>query len=317
MNEIGIEAVGVYIPNKRVNCVELGESLDASPAFIDSKLGFQELRRKDEQQSASDLCVLAFEDLNRQQEIDRSEIDCVVVVTQNPDGGGIPHVSAIVHNRLELPGYAACFDVSLGCSGFVHGLAEIRSFMAASGFRQGLLFTADPYSRIVDDNDRNTALLFGDAGACTLISETPRLRVGKTCYATGSEFATAIQVEERGACLQMYGNQVFRYVARNVPKQVARCLAENECELNGIDLFLLHQGSKYIVETLASNLDVDPSRIPFTAGGIGNTVSSSIPLMLAPLMNRPEGPPQTMLLSGFGVGLAAATTVVFRTEDKS
>ncbi len=315
MSKLGIEAVGVYIPNEKMNCVELGESLDASPAFIASKLGFHELRRKEDQQTASDLCVRAFEDLHASREIDRSEIDCVVVVTQNPDGGGIPHVSAIVHQRLQLAENAACFDISLGCSGFVHGLAVIRAFMAASGFRQGLLFTADPYSRILDMNDRNTALLFGDAAACTLVSETPRLRVGKTCYATGSEFATAIQVEKRNGCLQMYGNKVFRYVARNVPKQIAQCLDENGCEPDGIDLFLLHQGSKYIVETLASNLGVAPNRVPFAAGAIGNTVSSSIPLMLAPLLNQPEGPPQTMLLSGFGVGLAAATTVVFRTED--
>ena len=112
----------------------------------------------------------------------------------------------------------------------------------------------------------------------------------------------------------MSGNQVFRYVAKNVPKQIRHCLSKNDCDLDSIDLFLLHQGSKYIVETLATHLGVDKARVPFTSGQIGNTVSSSIPLLLAPLLDRVDGPPSRMLLSGFGVGLAAATTVVFRKE---
>ena len=316
MSEIGIEAIGVHLPDESLNCNELGADLDASPEFIATKLGFQQLCRKPTDQSTSDLALQSYEQLRSQANFKPADLDCLVVVTQNPDGGGIPHVSARLHQKLELPARVACFDISLGCSGFVHGLEVARGFMQISGMRRGLLFTADPYSCIIDPADRDTALLFGDASACTLLSDAPRLRVGKTCYETGSQFAEAIVVEQRGGALKMSGNQVFRYVARRVPKQIEQCLKANQCTLESIDLFLLHQGSKYIVDTLAANLKVDPERAPFAAGATGNSVSSSIPLLLEPLLKRDVGLPSRMLLSGFGVGLAAATTIVFANEGE-
>lgn len=312
MSDVGIEAIGYHLPSATLDCVAVGEPLNASPDFIDQKLGFRKLCRKPGGQATSELAAKAFYDLCERTSLDPQQIECLVVVTQNPDGGGIPHVSARLHRQLELPGAVACFDISLGCSGFVHGLEIARGFMQLQGLKRGLLFTADPYSIIIDPNDRDTALLFGDGAACTLLSSQPRLRIGKTCYATGSEFADAILVDERGGSLRMNGNQVFRYVARSVPKQIKQCLQANHCELEEIDLFLLHQGSKYIVNTLMSNLRLDPERVPFTATDCGNTVSSSIPIMLAPLLQQTEGPPARTLLSGFGVGLAAATTVAFR-----
>src|ERR1035438_6305021 len=86
---------------------------------------------------------------------------------------GLPHTSAIVQGKLGLPQNCACFDVALGCSGYVYGLSIIKSFMRDNGMSSGLLFTADPYSKIIDPQDKSTVLLFGDAATASLLEDTP------------------------------------------------------------------------------------------------------------------------------------------------
>src|SRR5262249_28319556 len=144
----------------------------------------------------------------------------------------------------------------------------------------GLLFTADPYSEIVDPKDRDTALLFGDAATCTLLTHSPAFTVGRTVYHTDGRCADAIRVPHRGARLHMDGNQVFRFVVKAVPPLIQRCLELNRLRENEVDLYLVHQGSRYIVDTLREQLKITPERIPFAMEKTGNTISSTIPQLL-------------------------------------
>jgi len=121
--------------------------------------------------------------LRRKFPIQENNIDALIVVTQNPDVN-LPHTSAIVHGKLSLPAKCACFDVSLGCSGYVYGLSIISSFLRENSLRTGLLFTSDPYSKIIDRNDKNTALLFGDAASVTLIGDDPIYTMGSFTFGT-------------------------------------------------------------------------------------------------------------------------------------
>ena len=314
MIDLGIKAIGTYLPTGSTDVYDLGATLGADRVFISSKLGFESLARKRDSEEASDLCVGAFDDLVGKADFDSSKIDCVVVVTQNPDGGGLPHTSALVHGKLKLPSNASCFDVSLGCTGYVHGLSIIEGFLNTHALKTGLLFTADPYSAIIDSSDRDTALLFGDGATCTLMTDSPRYRLGKSRFCTGSDYAQAIHVELKSKrTLSMDGNQVYRFVVKNVPKQIRDCLEDNGLTLDDVGRFLVHQGSRFIVDSLAAALGVNGRRMPFTAAQTGNTVSSSIPVMLSEtLMESPL--PRYVLLAGFGVGLASCVAVLSRVE---
>src|SRR4029079_6652074 len=110
--------------------------------FIEEKIGVKRVSVKGVDENTSDLCVKAWKALLAKQIVNTENIECLVVVTQNPDSN-IPHVSAKVHGKLELPESCSCFDISLGCSGFVHGLSVVESFMERNRFKKGLLFTAD------------------------------------------------------------------------------------------------------------------------------------------------------------------------------
>jgi 3-oxoacyl-[acyl-carrier-protein] synthase-3 len=214
-----------------------------------------------------------------------------------------------VQHKLGLPGDSSGFDVSLGCSGYVYGLDITKAYMAANGFRRGLLFTADPYSKILDPSDRNTELLFGDAATCTLMGETPRYTVGKPVYATDGGKGSYISRATAQSKLAMNGKEVFMFVLKNVPGQVRACLEAEGLPSSEVGLFVFHQGSRYMVENLAKTLQLDPERVPFLASEVGNTVSSTIPLILSDYIG--DGPAH-VLLSGFGVGLSAASVILKR-----
>jgi 3-oxoacyl-[acyl-carrier-protein] synthase-3 len=307
---IGIKAIASYFPEQRVSNVDRAEEAGKDVAFITDKVGFTSLLRKSDEEDTSDLCVQAFEALlAKNPDINREDIDCLIVVTQNPDEAGLPHTSAIVQHKLGLSENVAAFDVSLGCSGFVYALDIIQSFMGAQGMQHGLLFTSDPYSKIIDPKDYNTELLFGDAAAITYIAEDPVFTSRKSTYSTNAKLSHSIKVDENTRSLSMLGNNVFKFAMSKVPPQIDKCLEINGLHKNDIDLYLLHQGSKYIIDNLVPILDVDEDKVPFLAAETGNTVSSSIPLMLEQYMDTDE---KTILISGFGVGLSWATSVLER-----
>lgn len=308
---VGIRAIAGYFPGRRISNIDRAEKAGKDREFITEKVGFTSLLRKSEEQDTSDLCVGAFESLlEKHPDIRREQIDCLIVVTQNPDGFGLPHTSAIVQHKLGLPESVAAFDISLGCSGFVYGLEVIQAFMSAQGLRHGLLFTADPYSKVIDPQDYNTELLFGDAAAVTYIAEDPVFVSGKSTFCTNAKLSHSIKVDEETRVLSMLGNNVFKFAVTKVPAQVEKCLELNGLGKNDVDLYLMHQGSKYIIDNLVPALGVDAARVPFLAAETGNTVSSSIPLMLEQYMETDE---KIILISGFGVGLSWATSVLERT----
>lgn len=307
---IGIKAIASYFPEQRVSNVDRAEETGKDVEFIIDKVGFTSLLRKNVDEDTSDLCVQAFEALLvKRPDINREAIDCLIVVTQNPDGFGLPHTSAIVQHKLGLSENVAAFDVSLGCSGFVYALDVIQSFMSTQGMQHGLLFTSDPYSKVIDPEDYNTELLFGDAAAVTYIAENPVFVSRRSTYSTNAKLSHSIKVDENTRLLSMLGNNVFKFAITKVPQQIEKCLEINGLNKSDIDLYLLHQGSKYIIDNLIPFLSVDASKVPFLAAEIGNTVSSSIPLMLEYYIDTEE---RTIMISGFGVGLSWATSVLER-----
>jgi 3-oxoacyl-[acyl-carrier-protein] synthase III len=307
MSILGIENVGSYVPETRISNYERKAQFAIDDHFIEEKIGVHRVSRKSPEEETSDLCLSAYADLETRSGLRREEVEALVVVTQNPDYA-IPHTSALVHGRLGLPESCACFDISLGCSGFVYGLSVVTAFMAANGMKKGVLITADPYSKVVNPDDKNTALLFGDAAGATLISTTPVFVPGRYTFGTmGSEFDKLIA---RDGELYMNGRAVFNFAAKTIPPDIEKMARRNDIAIADIDRFLLHQGSKIIVETIARKLGVPLSKVPFAICGFGNSCASTIPLLLQSELADPAV--KTIALSGFGVGLSWASGLLRR-----
>lgn len=300
---VGIKSVAYYIPEKKRSNYTQKDKFQIDDDFIENRIGIKQVALKEEHEEASDLCVKAYEELKENTEIDINNVDCIVVVTQNPDYN-IPHTSAIVHGKLDAPESCACFDVSLGCSGYVYGLSVIKSFMEANGLKNGLLFTADPYSKNINPNDKNTYLLFGDAAAVTWLTEDFTYEITKTDFGTMGKDYKELICEDK---IAMNGRAIFNFAARKVPASIKKALKLNQSSLSDIDLVIFHQGSKYIVDTLSGFLRLDEEKAPYDITDYGNTISSSVPIILA---NKFNGKKKNILITGFGVGLSWATTIL-------
>lgn len=306
---IGINSISFYIAEKKeTNFERIFNNETVADTFITNKVGITSVARKNECETASDLCIKAYENfIKKNKNFDASLIDCVCVCTQNGDYN-LPHTSAIVHGKLGFSSNCAVFDISLGCSGYVYSLSIMKSFMEANGLKNGLLFTSDPYSDIIDDNDKNTSLIFGDGASVTYLSENFVYNIGPiSLFSDGSLYNMLIH--EKDKSLFMDGRMIFNFALENVPNIINNTLSLAEITKDDIDLFILHQASKYIVDNLVRRMKLDKAKVPFNISDYGNTISSSIPIILEEHIGLNKS---KILLCGFGVGLSIASLILYK-----
>ncbi|NSL91437.1 3-oxoacyl-ACP synthase III family protein [Acetobacter syzygii] len=266
------------------------------------------------EQTASDLCFAAADRLLEDLNWPRESVDAVIFVSQTPDQR-MPATACILHGRLGLAPHCQAFDVGLGCSGYVYG-AWLVSALMAIGLRRVLLLAGDTSSRMVDPNDRSTALLFGDAGSATAFEYDVNAPL---CYfdlgtdGKGANFLTVagggfrpVDPQATDAnYLHMDGSSVFGFTIGTVPKLIKATLEQASTTKEQVDLFALHQANRFILRHIGKKLSLTPEQLPINIDQFGNTSSASIPLLLcADRAEQITTTPTTMLMAGFGVGLS-------------
>ena len=309
------------------------ELIDAEESFIAGKVGVETKYILKEDESGIDLAERAVDKLFEKTGKTARDIDFMIYVTQTPEYR-IPQNSALLHDRLGLRSDCGAFDLSLACSGWVYSLMTARAIGLAEGFSNILLVTCDPYSKVMDPRDKGTAAVFGDGAAATLLvsDDQPGYAIGKGDYGTAGDRYQALIIPAGGAAkplrswhsdgvqsysdeesrLHMKGREVFNFVQKEVPGSIQRCLYKNELELGDIGMFALHQGSKYMLTQMAKRLGIPDGKLAVNIEKYGNTVSSSVPMVLEEVLDGVEDiKPAPILVSGFGVGLSWATNVIW------
>ena len=297
------------------------------------KVGVTERRFADENTCSSDLCFAAAEKLIADNQIDRSEIDLVVFLSQTPDYR-MPATSILLQDRLGLPMSTMAFDISLGCSGFISALSIVYSMMQNKGFRKALLLDGETRSKVYSRKDRREAFIFGDAGVAALIERDEKF--GESHFSLNSDGSRGelimikgggyrnmssaetlkekvvdeygnIRTDEQG---YMNGADVFNFVIVEVPKDIKRLMTTSGEDIQDMDYYVFHQANAFINNHIAKKLKLDKERIPWTIQKYGNTSSVSVPLtIVSELKDKMEGEKKIMM-SAFGVGMAWATAIV-------
>lgn len=331
---IGIRGISATVPKQIINNYDYTMHFPKEDVKeIVDKIGIFERRFVDENTCSSDLCFNAANELLNDLEIDRSEIDLLVFVSQTADYR-MPATSIILQNKLGLNKSTMAFDINLGCSGFVYGLSTVYSIMQQPGFKKALLLDGETRSRIYSPKDRKTAFLFGDGGIAALIEKSEEygdsffnlgsdgskeslIKVNAGGYRNPSSAETLkenivdeygnIRSEEHG---YMNGADVFNFVLQEIPKNLKQLFAFANKQTDEMNYYLFHQANSYMNEYLRNKLKLDPEKVPTSIEKFGNTSSVSIPLtMVAKLQNKLEGKNQ-ILLSGFGVGMSWASAIL-------
>lgn len=316
---IGISDVASYLPEATVRNTDIAEELGFKPGFLENKVGVETRHLSAPDQSTGDMCVRAFEHLRaRRPADDLGEVGLLLLCTQNPDYK-LPHTSSILQGRLGLPKSILAFDISLGCSGYVATLVTAKALMQELGVRKGLVFTCDPYTKVLDPTDKATVPLFSDAASVTVLEAGAPLAIGKAVFGNdGTLFETLIirgsgtarANGEKEQPLRMDGRNIFAMLKTQVPANILACAQLNGICLEDLDVFLFHQASAWLLRVLCEDLHLPAERVPSNLRNVGNTVSTSIPLLLEEVLHSRRPVPRTMLLSGFGVGLSWASVVL-------
>ena len=325
----GIRSIATYFPKKRVGNEELIKRFGLSTEFLTEKVGVETRAIADREETTSDMCFAAARLLlDKNPALDPSAVDLLVVCTQNPDYR-LPHTSALLQDRLNLPNSVAAFDVNLGCSGYVYCLAVCKSLIESLGFKNVVLLTADPYSKILDPEDSSSAAVFGDAATATWLSDRAENTIGLFTFGTDGSRAADLMIRGGGVkfpffgpgnnpskegmedpFLRMNGRRLFRFIKKTVPNDVKKCLEKNGTRIEEIDYFIFHQASKYAVDSLREDLGLEESRVVCDMLHSGNTISSSIPWVLQTVLEK-GGSGKKILLSGFGVGLSWGSCLIY------
>ena len=324
---MSVEAFAFALPSVRHSAADLAAQTGADETFITEKVGVATRYILGPGETGIGLSTAACKALMAQRPDLAGQIDLLVCVTQTPDRR-LPQNSAGIAAELGLPPSVASFDIALGCSGYVYGLVATESFLAAIGGRVAVLVTCDPYSRIIDPADKDTNCVFGDAATATFIqAQGPRGRILATDFGTDGASGGAIAIPAGGAArplvgtaaaeataddlrLHMQGRAVFNFVNSVVPQSISRALEKAGLTLDDIDFFALHQGSVYMLDAMARRVGIPPEKLLKNMSRYGNTVSSSIPLLLSELDAEGRLSGKRVLMSGFGVGLSWASAVI-------
>ena len=322
MKHAAIGPIAVHVPKKREDNDFLAAQFpNWNMDVIHAKTGIGSRRIADEAECASDLGVAAAERLFIEHQIDRESIDFLLFCTQTPDYP-LPTTACLVQQRLGLSTSIGALDFNLGCSGFVYGLAMADGLIRAGSARRVLLITAETYSKYIDPTDRSLRTIFGDGAAATLVEASDCPSLGSFVFGTNGAGANALMVTEGGnrpqqfahttrkrrrwpSRLFMDGPELVKFSLEVVPPLVKRVLAEAGWTRDDVDMYLMHQATLYMLEHLRARLDLDKDSVPLDLDRYGNTVSSTIPILIEGLRHSGRlRPGARSLLIGFGVGLS-------------
>ena len=328
---IGISGISAAAPKEKYNNLVHNDFFtEKEVKSIIDKTGIKERRVASSNICASDLCYFAAKQLLKEMVIDINTIDVLIFISQTADYR-MPATSIILQDRLGLPKSCAAFDINLGCSGYVYGLSLAFSLCTHNTIRKVLLLNGETRTKVYSFKDKSTGLLFGDAGAATLIErnkdagesifslnsdgsryQSIMIPAGGYRYPSSSETVKekvfddgSIRTDEQGI---MDGSGVFDFTIQDVPWDITRVLHESGKAINDIDIFLFHQANKFIVDHIAKKMGIPLEKVPYSLDKFGNTSSVSIPLnIVSELSYQLSNEVKTVLMTGFGVGLSWAT----------
>ena len=317
-----ITQVAHYSPTQVISNQDLSERMDTSDEWIASRTGIRK-RHISQTETTSDLAAEVANRLLKKSGLAAEQLDFIFVATISPDSM-MPSTAARVQAKVGAD-KAFAFDVTAACSGFVFALATAEKFIRSGQYKRGLVIGSETLSKVIDWEDRTTAVLFGDgAGGVLLESSEQQTFLAESLYTDGSR-GEVLQSSFVGLSspysnkevdhkyLSMDGRAVFDFAIRDVAKSIQSLLATAPVAVDEIDYFFLHQANDRILDKIAKKIGVPREKLPANMMEYGNTSAASIPILLSECVDQGliklDGS-QTILLSGFGGGLTWGSLLV-------
>ncbi|MBM7623249.1 beta-ketoacyl-ACP synthase III [Sporohalobacter salinus] len=323
VRKAGITGVGSYVPKNILTNHDLEEMVETSDEWIKSRTGIEERRIADDDETTSDLAYKAARKALSNAELAAEDLDLILVATMTPDMP-FPATACLLQDRLAAK-QAAAFDLQAACSGFAYGLSVASQFIASRAYNNVLVVGAETISKILNWEDRNTCILFGDgAGAAVVQSLDSGGILANVLGADGSDSevlkmpaggsqkpASLTTVENNLHYMEMDGNSVFKFAVRIVDKVALEVLKKADLTPEDVDFFIPHQANIRIIEAAVKRLNLNEEEVFINLDKYGNTSAASIPIALDEALQAGRiSMGDKVLTVGFGAGLTWGANII-------
>lgn len=311
-----ITGVGHYFPDRKLTNQELEKMVDTNDEWITTRTGIKERRILDNGRGTSYMATKAARMVLEQTGTQAEEIDLIILATVTPDMP-VPAAAPIVQEALNAKN-AWAFDLNGGCTGFIYALATGSQFIETGKYRKVLIIGADKMSSIIDYQERNTCVLFGDAAGAVLLEATENKHgirdfilhsdgVGaKFLYMTAGGSvnpATLETVEKRKHYVYQDGKAVFKRAVTDMANVSAEIMKKNGLTGGDIKFLVPHQANLRIIDAVARKMELDPHQVVINIQKYGNTTAATIPLAMSETYQANKlKKDDWIIVSAFGAG---------------
>ncbi|MDZ7799248.1 MAG: beta-ketoacyl-ACP synthase III [Trueperaceae bacterium] len=316
----GITALGAYAPETVLTNDDLAARMDTSDEWIRTRTGIRRRHIAAEDEFTSDMAFRSVEALVRRYgEGALAGVDMVILATNTPDAL-FPSTASLVQDRFGLD--AGAFDLLAACPGWLYALSVAKAYVLSGQCRKVLAIGAEALTKLVDWEDRSTAVLFGDGAGAAVVEEVPP-PYGLAPMVLGADGSGGRYLHARATGrrlpggepltdhLYMNGREVFKFAVRVMDTATVEAMKRAGMTTDDIRLFVPHQANFRIIDAARERLGLEPERVIVTVDEYGNNSTASIPLALAHALDQgriQDGDP--LLLVSFGGGLTWAAGVL-------
>lgn len=289
-----ITAVHGYVPDHVLTNFDLEKMVDTNDEWIRTRTGIEERRiLKGDGLGTSDLAVPAIEKLLEKRGIGAEEIDLIICCTVTPDRV-FPATANIIANKVGAKN-AWGYDLNAACSGFIFGLDTGTKFIESGKHQKVLVVGADKMSSIVDYTDRNTCIIFGDAGAAVLLEpdDSGNGIIDSNLHTDGSgeqylhqkaggsvSPASHATVDARSHYVYQEGRTVFKFAVTNMADAAYDIMEKNNLTGDDIAWLVPHQANLRIIDATGKRMGISPDKVMVNIQKYGNTTNATIPMCL-------------------------------------
>jgi len=309
-----ITAVGGYVPEKVMTNKDLEKLVDTSDEWIQSRTGIKERRVMPDGTATSDICVAAINKILAKRNISAEEIDLIIVATVTPDHV-FPATANIVSDKIGAKN-AWGFDLGAACSGFLYALETGSKFIESGKHKKVIVCGADKMSAIVNYQDRNTCVIFGDGGGAVLLEpsadDNGLIDSILKSDGAGREFLhqkaggslnppTHETIDAREHYVHQEGKTVFKFAVTNMAEVSREIMDRNNLTGSDVDYLCAHQANLRIIDATARRMELEDNKVLINIEKYGNTTAGTIPLLFSDFEKKfKKG--DKVVLAAFGGG---------------
>ena len=309
--------MGHHAPAGILSNEDLEKVLDTSDEWITTRTGMKRRHISSAEQATSDLALVAARAALNDAALTPADIDCYIVATVTPDFI-FPATASIVASKLGAADKAA-FDIEIACSGFIYGLTVASSLIRSGVYKRVMLIGAETLTKIVNRNDRATAVLFGDGAGAVILeasavdsflaselgTDGSRPEVLRVAAGGSRHPLTPAAYEAGEQYIHMEGREVFKFAVTKMIEATDSALQKAHLDKGEVDWLIPHQANKRIIDAAAKYLEMPEDKVIVNIHEYGNTSAASIPIALSEAVHAGKiKSGDVIVFVGFGGGLS-------------